>query len=45
MALSTLVQRWIRIQLQHPILEFVLIETGTPLAKEQYTIYSTGTPK
>ena len=41
---STSVQGWIRNQLQHPVLQVVLIETSTSLAKEQYTIYSTVTP-
>ena len=45
MALSTLVQSWIRIQSQHPILQVALIETTTSLAKKHYTICDTGTPK
>ena len=43
--ITTSVQSWIRVQLQHPILYAVLIETASPLAKGQYTIYSSGTSK
>ena len=45
MALSTSVQSWISIQSQHPILQVVLIETTTSMAKEQHNIYSTGITK
>ena len=41
----TTVWGWIRIQLQHPILQIVLIQIVTSPAKGQYTIYSSGTPK
>ena len=45
MALSVSVQGWIRIQSQHPFLLLVLTEAATSLAKEQYTIHNTGTPR
>ena len=41
----TSIRSCIRIQSQHPILSVVLTEIQTFLAKGQYTIYSTGTPK